>query len=356
MKSGPSPNPPDPRLFLVGMGPGPVDELTLRSWELLASGLPVRASDTDHEVAQTLMARGFSVESFDVSKGGVIALIEWAERNGRAVYAVPGTPLEIEDLGGLLEGAVGRLQVEVVPSLSDADRLPASDPVTGTHAIGASARAARAFARLVGVMARLRAPGGCPWDAQQTHASLAIHLLEETHETLDAIDRDHMGDLEEELGDLLLQIVFHSEIAAEGGHFEVGDVVEELTAKLVHRHPHVFGKVSVSGPDEVVANWEALKSEQKSRTSLTEGIPQNLPALLLAHKVQRRLSGAGTSHYSSIERLSSLASDLKKGVTERAIAEVLFEVVAVAMAEGIDPEGALRKRSKRALDPSNSEV
>lgn len=342
-------NPPDPRLFLIGMGPGPVEDLTLRSWELLASGLPVRISDSEHEVSQTLMARGFSVEVFDIKSQGANALIQWAEANGRAVYAVPGTPLEIEDLGALLALSQDRLEVEVVPGLSDQDRLPASDPLTGTHAVGASVRGARAFAHLVSVMARLRAPGGCPWDAEQTHTSLAIHLLEEAHETLDAIDRNNLDDLEEELGDLLLQIVFHSEIAAEHGHFEIGDVVEELTAKLVHRHPHVFGKVQVSGPDEVVANWEALKSAQKKRTSLAEGIPHNLPALLLAHKVQRRLSGAGTPHDASVERLVVLASALGEKLSQEAVAEVLFEIVGVAMAEGIDPEGALRKRSKEAL-------
>lgn len=349
-------NPPDPRLFLVGMGPGPVEDLTLRSWELLASGLPVRISDASHEVSQTLMARGFSVEVFDVASEGSNALIDWAETNGRAVYAVAGTPLEIEGLGGLIDASKGRLEVEVVPGLSDQDRLPASDPLTGTHAVGASVRAARAFARLVSVMARLRAPGGCPWDAEQTHTSLAIHLLEETHETLDAIDRNDAADLEEELGDLLLQIVFHSEIAAEQGHFEIGDVIEELTAKLVHRHPHVFGEVQVSGPGEVVANWEALKSSQKKRTSLADGIPHNLPALLLAHKVQRRLSGAGTPHNATIERLLDLASALGEKVSEEAVAEVLYEVVGLAMAEEIDPEGALRKRSKQLLSGRNSEV
>lgn len=348
--------PPDPKLFLVGMGPGPVEDLTLRSWELLASGLPVRISDASHEVSQTLMARGFSIEVFDITVQGEHALVDWAEANGRAVFAVAGTPFEVKELEILLNAAKDRIDVEIVPALSHQDRLPASDPLTGSYAVGASVRGARAFARLVSVMARLRAPGGCPWDAEQTHTSLAIHLLEEAHETLDAIDRGDAGDLEEELGDLLLQIVFHSEIAAEQGHFEIGDVVEELTAKLVHRHPHVFGETQVSGPGEVVANWEALKSTQKGRTSLADGIPGNLPALLLAHKVQRRLSGAGTPHEASIDRLEALMSELRERAAEDTIGKVLFEVVGVAMAEGIDPEGALRKRSKLLLSEGNSGV
>jgi tetrapyrrole methylase family protein/MazG family protein len=125
--------------------------------------------------------------------------------------------------------------------------------------LGAAGRAGPAFEKLVAIMARLRAPGGCPWDAEQTHQSLAVHLLEEAYETLDAIDSGNMHDLEEELGDLLLQVVFHAEIAAETGGFEIGDVVDGLVTKLVDRHPHVFGEVQVRGSADVVANWETLK-------------------------------------------------------------------------------------------------
>jgi MazG family protein len=221
---------------------------------------------------------------------------------------------------------------------------PATAPGTA-----AAERAGPAFERLVAVMARLRAPGGCPWDAEQTHQSLAVHLLEEAHETLDAIDSGNMADLEEELGDLLLQVVFHAEIAAETGTFEIGDVVNGLVQKLIDRHPHVFGDVQVRGSADVVANWETLKKQQKGRTSLDEGLPKGLPALIHAHKVLRRVSGVGHEFDASPDRLVGLASAMGVEVTEESVGELLLEVVALAGAAGIDPEGALRRRSNELM-------
>lgn len=213
----------------------------------------------------------------------------------------------------------------------------------------AAERAGSAFADLVTTLARLRAPGGCPWDAEQTHRSLAVHLVEEAYETLDAIDSGSMEDLKEELGDLLLQIVFHSEIAAEGNHFEVAGVIDDLVAKLVHRHPHVFGDVQVSGSAEVVANWEALKKEQKGRTTLTDGLPKGLPALIYAHKVIRRASGVGHELSPSAERLLKLAAAAGEETSDESIGELLLEAVALAGSAGIDPEGALRRRANELL-------
>ncbi|CAN5742738.1 nucleoside triphosphate pyrophosphohydrolase [soil metagenome] len=210
-------------------------------------------------------------------------------------------------------------------------------------------RSGPAFERLVAIMARLRAPGGCPWDAEQTHQSLAVHLLEEANETLDAIDSANMHDLEEELGDLLLQVVFHAEIAAETGQFEIGDVIDGLVKKLVDRHPHVFGEIKVRGSADVVANWETLKRQQKGRTKLDEGLPKGLPALIYAHKVLRRVSGVGYDFDASPERLAKLSEALGGEVTEDTVAGLLLEVVALAGTAGIDPEGALRRRSSALM-------
>jgi XTP/dITP diphosphohydrolase len=210
-------------------------------------------------------------------------------------------------------------------------------------------RAGAAFSKLVAIMARLRAPGGCPWDAEQTHQSLAVHLVEEAHETLEAIDSGNMHDLKEELGDLLLQVVFHAEIAAEGDHFQVAEVVDELVDKLIRRHPHVFGEVKVSGSAEVVANWEVLKHEQKGRTSLSEGLPKGLPALIHAHKVIRRASGAGYEVASSSKRLEELAAAVAREPSDESVGELLLEAVALAGAAGIDPEGALRRQANMVL-------
>jgi NTP pyrophosphatase (non-canonical NTP hydrolase) len=126
---------------------------------------------------------------------------------------------------------------------------------------------------LIKVMARLRAPGGCPWDREQSHRTLARHLLEETHELLDAIDRDDAEAIRDELGDVLLQVVFHAQIAADEGRWDVDDVARGLVEKLVHRHPHVFGDVEVSGADEVLTNWEKLKAEEAgSRGGVADGL------------------------------------------------------------------------------------
>ncbi|MDQ4148845.1 MAG: MazG family protein [Actinomycetota bacterium] len=198
-------------------------------------------------------------------------------------------------------------------------------------------------------MARLRAPGGCPWDREQDHHSLAVHLIEEAHETLEAIDSGNMDELAEELGDLLLQVVFHAEIAAEAGHFDIQDVIRGLVDKLYARHPHVFGDVAVRDAAEVVANWEVLKKQQKGRSEVGEGLPKGLPALVFAHKALRRLSGAGRDYAPSPERLVELARSLTSEVTEEKVGQLLLEVVALAGGAGVDPEGALRRASQAAL-------
>jgi tetrapyrrole methylase family protein/MazG family protein len=172
--------------------------------------------------------------------------------------------------------------------------------------VPASERApGRALRNFVDLVERLRGPGGCPWDAAQTHHSLGRHLLEETYEVLEALeslppeapggepDYGAYARLEEELGDLLFQIAFHATLAKEAGAFTIADVARGIHEKLVARHPHVFGEAKVSGPAEVASNWEVLKAKEKQRESLMDDIPTSLPALLLAHKIQRRASSVG---------------------------------------------------------------
>lgn len=155
--------------------------------------------------------------------------------------------------------------------------------------------AAQSLRELNEVVERLRAPGGCPWDRAQTHRSLRPYLLEETYETLEAIDSQGTTTLREELGDLLLQVLMHSAIAAERPDgFDIGDVAETTRAKMVHRHPHVFGSTTVAGAEEVVVNWEKLKrTEKRERLSLLEGVPHALPALAFAQGVQKRPARVG---------------------------------------------------------------
>jgi tetrapyrrole methylase family protein/MazG family protein len=206
---------------------------------------------------------------------------------------------------------------------------------------------------LVRVMARLRGPGGCPWDREQDHRSLARHLLEETHEALEAIDADDRDLLREELGDVLLQVVFHAQMAADDGAWDVDDVAEGIVRKLIRRHPHVFGEVEVSGADEVLVNWERIKAEEKGRTGLEDDIPEALPALARAAKVQRRAGGWGfewRSVGSALESLREEVAELEAHAgpdeAEQEIGDVLFATVSVARKLGVDPEGALRRTTR----------
>ena len=164
---------------------------------------------------------------------------------------------------------------------------------------------------LIRVQARLRAPGGCPWDAEQTHQTLARHLLEETHELLEAIDAEDSDAIRDELGDLLLQVTFHAQIAADDGRWDVDDVAQGLVEKLIHRHPHVFGEVEVGGSDEVLVNWERLKAEEPGGQKPIEGdIPATLPALARAAKVQRRAAGWGFEWRSPQSALAALREEV----------------------------------------------
>ncbi len=217
-----------------------------------------------------------------------------------------------------------------------------------------------AFRKLVEVMAKLRTD--CPWDREQTHQSLAQHLLEETYETLEAIDRSDLDALREELGDLVLQVVFHSNIAFEEGAFTVSDVLDGLREKLVRRHPHVFGPGG-SGvspdereeltPDDVKSNWERIKRDENG-SGVLDGIPSALPALARAAKTYRRAVGVGFS-FDSLDdvvtdlegevaelraELSADAPDLERVSSE--IGDVLFSAVCVAQRMDIEPETALR--------------
>jgi tetrapyrrole methylase family protein / MazG family protein len=203
---------------------------------------------------------------------------------------------------------------------------------------------------LVRVMARLRGPGGCPWDREQTHASLARHLLEETHEVLEAIDADDGERLREELGDVLLQVVFHAQMAADQGEWDVDDVAQGIVEKLIRRHPHVFGEVEVSGADEVLINWERIKAQEKGEQALEDDIPVTLPALARASKVLRRAAGWGfewRSPASALEALREEVGELESHTdadsAEQEIGDVLFATVAVARTLGVDPESALRR-------------
>ncbi len=209
-----------------------------------------------------------------------------------------------------------------------------------------------AFAKLVDLMARLRAPDGCPWDRQQTHKSLRPYLIEEAYEVLAALNNDDVNDLKTELGDLLLQIVFHAQIASEEGKFNIEDVAESIASKLIERHPHIFAGSKVSDTEEVLHNWETIKMEREGRTLLS-GIPSNMPALLAAYRVQEKAAGVGFDwkDISGVrqklkEEWNEFEAAIKEGNQEKMEAEfgdLLFVLVNLGKWMGINAEMALLK-------------
>jgi XTP/dITP diphosphohydrolase len=244
------------------------------------------------------------------------------------------------------------------------------------------------FEDLVAVMSRLRGPDGCPWDREQNHASLAPYLLEEAHEVLEAISRGDPHALRDELGDLLLQVVFHAQMAREAGGFDAGEVVDGLVRKLVDRHPHVFGDLRLGTADEVLAHWHAIKRREAPDRRAFEGIPASLPALARAQKLLRRaaengqtgpdVSRAATAVRRALRQVApppgrrgegqgvhrakgQRAHRGQRGVTRRgetrpeapaeAMGDLLLAVVVLAAAAGVDAEAALRRACDRFAAP-----
>lgn len=197
------------------------------------------------------------------------------------------------------------------------------------------------FRDLVEVMDRLRSPGGCPWDARQTHQSLSEYLVEETYETIEAIDTGDRAHLREELGDLLLQVVFHARIAQEDPEdpWDIDDVADGIVRKLVRRHPHVFADAVVDSSDQVEARWHELKAQEKGRDSVVDGIPPALPALLLAAKLLARSSG--------LQVAAPTTDVIDEMQDEDELGDLLLAIVASARARGWDAEGALRSAVRR---------
>lgn len=205
------------------------------------------------------------------------------------------------------------------------------------------------------VIARLRAPDGCPWDREQTHLSLRPFLLEEAYEALDALDREDMDDLAEELGDLLLQIVLHAQIATENGDFNIHHVLEGIATKLIRRHPHVFSAVEVAGVAGVIHNWEAIKAEERQahgvseKNGILDGVPAALPALSQAEQILERIGRVGSVYPSALGEPTTIRSKLdaferaEAGTKQDALGGLLLAVTGMAHTAGVDAETALRE-------------
>jgi MazG family protein len=231
------------------------------------------------------------------------------------------------------------------------------------------------FQSLVDVQARLRAPGGCPWDRQQTHATLKTYLIEETYEVLDALENNNPSELSEELGDLLLQILFHADLALESGSFDISDVIQGIHDKMIRRHPHVFGTVKADTPAEVLKNWAQLKAQEKQaasagdpaekKPSALDGVPRSLPALLEAYQLTRKAAQVGfdwetvdgifdkmqeeTSELRAALQPSTAGKEalLRREHAEEELGDILFVGVNLARFLGYDPEVALKKSNQK---------
>jgi len=310
--------------------------LTRDAWRALDTG-ELFASSADHPLARILGQDGLAVEVVASASAATVArtLLDRAGQSPRPVVWLSGDdgdPGLAEALAQLLAAAAEQgqaIELEVVHGSFD---LP------GARLLD-----------VVAVMDRLRSPGGCPWDLEQTHRSLAPYLLEESYETLEAIESADVDSLREELGDLLLQVVFHARLGEEDPDrpWSVDDVAAGIVAKLVRRHPHVFDTAPADGAPEgaadapltaehVAASWEVLKAVEKGRTSALDGVPMALPALALAAKVVGRASKAGLP-------VDVEEPDLPDDLTSEQLGLLLLGVVSAARRQGVDAEAALRE-------------
>jgi MazG family protein len=302
-------------LLVVPIDPGRAGLLTLEEWDALAARRRVYFERPDHPLAERLRAAGVAAGAFDDEPD--------AADGESALVADEASPrvLELVRSGAIVSSGPAR----------------PPDSLAGAYGAPVLRRAVQSLGTLALVMARLRSPDGCPWDKEQTHRSLETHLLEEAHEVIDSIERGEVGaELEEELGDVLLQVFFHSRIAEGDGRFDIPAVADALVAKLIHRHPHVFGETEVADAAEVLRNWEEIKRAEKERSDPFEDIPRALPALLAANKTLKRATGLGfkPSEAEARERLD-------EALRGSSVGDALLWLVVIARALGEDPETAL---------------
>jgi tetrapyrrole methylase family protein/MazG family protein len=214
------------------------------------------------------------------------------------------------------------------------------------------------FERLASIMRRLRGPGGCPWDREQTYGDINPYMLEEVHEVMEAIDKGDMDALREELGDLLLHIFFHAELAREEGKFDIYDVVHGICEKIIHRHPHVFSGASISDSEAVVRRWEEIKKDE-GKESVFDGMPDSLPALLKAYRIGEKVHRVGFDWKDLDGILGKLSEEIReldmarrrgdKEEVEREYGDLLFTIANIGRFLKVNPEEALRKSSNRFI-------
>lgn len=259
-------------------------------------------------------------------------------------------------------GIPGEERIEEVP-LYELDRVEWLDYLTSLYVPGWSDKTVYTFTDLLKIMETLRSPDGCPWDREQDHQSLMPYFVEETYEALDAIKRYDIDEMIEELGDVLLQIVFHAQIGAEDGYFDINDIIQSISEKMVLRHPHVFSNVSVETSDEVLTNWNKIKQEEKNHdneSDVMEALPELLPTLMKAEKIQKIAAKVGfdwPTVEGAIEKLKEemdeVCEELESANHEKLqeeFGDLIFSMVNVCRMKKISPELALEMTNKKFIE------
>jgi tetrapyrrole methylase family protein/MazG family protein len=353
-----------PTLTIVGLGPSDASLLTLGALERLERAPRVALCNIAPALEQHLKDQGIKLEGVPFHGPsllrGVAESVEAAADyalHGDAVLGVPGHPmLDMPGLPHLLRALELRgVDVVLVPGVPrSALSAAASSPLLPLPPVALH----HSWEELVEIMTRLRAC--CPWDMEQTHESLLPYLVEEAHEVVEAVDERDPKKLCEELGDLLLQIVFHAQIAAERGQFAVADVIDALANKMIRRHPHVFGDARISTTQEQMKSWELIKTQEasiKHRESLLDGIPKSLPSLLGSQRLQEKAATVGFDWPKTEavvdkirEELDELHEAISEGIQDRVrdeLGDVVFSIVNLARRLGVDAEAALRGANVR---------
>lgn len=299
--------------------------LSWPAWEALRGADLVLAADPAHPQLAAVRQAGVVVEI--VERGTAPALARRLSAGSGPVTLWLGSP----DGDPGLTDALARLAVEEAGAVPEIELLPGSYDLPGARLLD-----------LASVMDRLRSPGGCPWDAEQTHASLVKYLVEEAFELVEAIEEGDRETLREELGDVLLQVFFHSRIAEEHPEdpFSIDDVAGDIVEKLMYRHPHVFGDVEAEGTAAVEANWEQLKAAEKQRESVLDGVPAGLPALAYAAKLVSRVRRAGFT------AVPDAPYELPVELTPESVGRLLLAVAQRAHDAGVDVDAALRASAR----------
>jgi len=346
----------DPILNILGLGDRGLDSLSLAAYKLLKGSDLIFLWDAEHPAASDLIREGFPCQEIfaaaeqmeniilDLETGLDLIVEKVIAVSGKKqiTLALPGFPIaEGRIIAGLHQRLGTSFIVKATLIRDNSDRLE----------------------RLTAIMAELRSAWGCPWDKEQDHESLKKYLIEEAYEVLDAIDSKNMNNLCEELGDLLLQVVFHSRIAEESGQFSLNDVIKGISDKLIRRHPHVFGSVEVASSREVLINWDEIKKTEKlTSQSLKKqaernffDIPRGLPALQFAEKTQKKASKVGfdwEDHQGPLSKIYEELTELEKEVgksprVKEELGDLLFSIVNLSRFLGINAEEALRQGTKK---------